>query len=177
MRITLHVDGTPAPKGSKSSFVPINKLTGQPFRRPNGGIVVNTVDGNKPAVKAWSACVAAAAREVMQREAKLVNAALAVSVVFRLQRPPGHYGVRGLKPSAPMYPAVKPDLDKLVRATMDPLEGLVYDGDSRIVRMVADKVYCAHGEAAGADITIELREAPAVRADDVQPGLALGGAA
>lgn len=174
--ISFSVVGTPAPKGSKSSFVPINKLTGQPFRRPNGGIVVSTVDGNKPAVKAWHADVAIAAKTAMEGLPMFVGSALRVCAVFRLVRPAGHYGKKGLKPSAPRYPSVKPDLDKILRATMDPLEGVVFDGDSRIARFEVTKVYCAPGEVAGADILVELLEAPAELADDVQPALALGGA-
>lgn len=175
-RITFAVVGTPAPKGSKSSFVPINKHTGQPFRRPNGGIVVSTVDGNAPAVKAWHGDVALAAREAMHGLPMFVGNPLGVAVVFRLVRPAGHFGKRGLKPTAPRFPSVKPDLDKLLRATMDPLEGIVFDGDSRIARFEVTKVYCAPGEVAGADITVELLEAPAELADASQPALALVGA-
>lgn len=170
MRITLHVDGTPAPKGSPK--VVTRGRGGVPLPYPR-------VLADSPATRSWAAEVASAAREHMALElgAMFVGVALSVTVVFRLVRPAGHYGKSGLRPAAPRYPATKPDLDKLIRATMDPLEGVVYDGDSRIVHFDARKVYCAPGEVAGADITIELAEAPAVRADATQPALAFGGAA
>lgn len=167
MRITMHVDGTPAPKGSPKVVTRGRGGVPLPFPR---------VLADSPATRSWAAEVAAAARATMATElgAMFVGQALSVRVVFFLVRPAGHYGKRGLRPGAPTYPATKPDLDKLIRNTMDPLEGVIYDGDSRIVHFDARKVYCAPGEVAGATITIELAEAPAVRVEDVQPGLAWG---
>lgn len=138
--VRVDVTGHPAPKGSKRAFV-------------RGGKAV-LVDDNSEAKRAWHQDVADAAVTAMKRCEKLVIVPVAVAVEFRLRRPAGHYGKRGLRPSAPAWPAVKPDLDKLVRCTMDPLEGLVFDGDSRIVSIDARKRYCEDGEAEGAVIAI-----------------------
>jgi Holliday junction resolvase RusA-like endonuclease len=153
--VAFRVDGTPAPKGSMRAFT-------VPLR--NGGVAARVIPDNRPQARSWSAEVAGAAREAMAQTPMFAGEALAVRVTFRLVRPAGHFGKAGLKRSAPTLPKVKPDLDKLLRATMDPLEGVVYDGDSRIVVFDARKVYAGPGELAGADIAIEAVGAPAVRA-------------
>lgn len=165
--ISLEVVGTPKPKGSPK--VVTRGRGGVPLPYPR-------VLPDSPETASWAAEVGLAARAAMAELPMFVGQALLVRVVFRLVRPAGHFGKRGLKPSAPEYPATKPDLDKLLRNTMDPLEGVVFDGDSRIVAFDARKVYCEPGEVAGALITVELLEAPAEQRADSQPQLALGGA-
>ena len=65
-----------------------------------------------------------------------------VDISFRLPRPRGHHGKRGLLPSAPKAPAVKPDLDKLARAVLD---GIVAGGairdDAQVCVLAVEKVY------------------------------------
>ncbi len=58
-------------------------------------------------------------------------------------------------------PSVKPDLDKLVRAIGDALEGIVYVNDSQIVRIVAEKFYGAPSrvEVAVSEMMAEERDA------------------
>jgi Holliday junction resolvase RusA-like endonuclease len=160
--VAFRVDGTPAPKGSMRAFT-------VPLR--NGGVGARVIPDNRPQARSWSADVADAARSAMAQAPMFAGVALMVRIVFRLVRPAGHFGKTGLKRSAPVFPSVKPDLDKLLRATMDPLEGVVYDGDSRIVAFDARKVYTAPGEVAGADITVQ--QLVAERWVDEQPVLAL----
>lgn len=38
-------------------------------------------------------------------------------------------------------PGKKPDLDKLIRATLDSLTGTVFEDDSQVVRVLAEKFY------------------------------------
>jgi Holliday junction resolvase RusA-like endonuclease len=66
---------------------------------------------------------------------------LKVSLRFGLLRPKGHFGKRGLKPSAPQYPTVKPDVIKLARCVEDALNGLAWKDDSQIVFEELGKVY------------------------------------
>ena len=166
--ITVHVFGTPKPKGSPK--VVTRGKGGVP--RPFPLVLHDTTES-----RSWATEVGQAAVLVMQRTAgaeMFVGQALLVRAVFRLVRPTGHFGKKGLRPGAPAFPATKPDLDKLLRNTMDPLEGVVFDGDSRIAAFDARKVYCGPGEGPGATIIVELLEAPAELADDHQPALALG---
>jgi Holliday junction resolvase RusA-like endonuclease len=48
---------------------------------------------------------------------------------------------------------VKPDLDKLIRAVNDSIQGILVVDDSRVCRIVADKRYAKLGEP-GVIITI-----------------------
>jgi len=78
-----------------------------------------------------------------------------VTIVFKMPRPKGHYGARGLRPSAPRLPAVKPDLDKLVRAVLDGItEGGAIHDDAQVCAIAASKTYAGQWIAPGADITI-----------------------
>lgn len=55
-----------------------------------------------------------------------------------------------MRPSAPRRPGVKPDLDKLVRSTLDGLvAGGALEDDARIVGLVASKRYAAKGSPVG----------------------------
>jgi Holliday junction resolvase RusA-like endonuclease len=82
-----------------------------------------------------------------------VCGAIAVELIFRMARPAGHWGKKGLRPKAPYWPATKPDADKLARATLDSLTGILFDDDSRIVELSVLKRYAAPGQE-GASITV-----------------------
>lgn len=143
--VTIEVLGTPAPKGSSRAIL----IRGRAVNVPGGS------NKNRTQLKSWDASI----RETViarygELEAPLfVDRQLEVQLYFRLARPGGHWGKNGLKPSAPARPRGKPDIDKLVRATLDALIGCVMDDDSRIVRLVAEKHYAAPGHE-GAEICV-----------------------
>ncbi len=149
MTIVLEVAGRPAPKGSPRIV------------RNKGSRKIKVLkDSDK--TEMWHECVArSAARALKGRpQPAFVHQALAARLIFWFPRPSGHFSKnkskRGqLVPSAPAHPAVKPDIDKLVRATLDPLEGIVFDNDSRIVELCATKRYLDGHHFEGA--YIELR--------------------
>lgn len=110
-------------------------------------------------VKPWRRDVRDATLEVMQDgfEPFDNDTPLRVKLTFRLRRPKSHYGTGRnadkLKPSAPSYPAKRPDLDKLVRSTLDGLgESALYDDDSRIVELAVSKRYTKWTE--GCDVMV-----------------------
>lgn len=140
--IELEVYGTPAPKGSNRAML----RGGRAVFVPGGSKV------NQEQLKSWDASVREA---IGQRAApEFVDVPLAVSIVFRVRRPGGHWHKRGgLKPSAPQFPSVKPDVDKLARATCDALNGAIFDDDARIVRLTVAKEYAEPGRE-GATIRI-----------------------
>lgn len=142
--IVVEVLGTPAPKGSARAF----------YKAGMKRAVV--VKDNNERQRGWESAVREAAlASVGERVGPVyVQRPVAVEIEFRLARPAGHWGTRGLKPSAPAAPANKPDADKLARSTLDALTGLAFDDDARIVRLVVTKVYAAAGRE-GARITIE----------------------
>lgn len=133
-RITFTVFGQPQTAGSKRSFVLMNKKTGEPFRRPNGSIVVNTVDDN-PEGRSWKESVARAALAARLGEADLLTGAIAVTMSFYRPRPKGHYGKSGLNATgrASIAPTTRPDVLKLARCLEDALTGVVWQDDAQIV--------------------------------------------
>ncbi len=147
--IEFYAVGTPQPKGSAKAWARIGN-----DGRPHASV---TNDAG-PKAKTWAAQVAWAAREAYRGD--LHRGPVAVAVTFYLQRPKGHYRVSkrhgqlsALKPSAPKFPTVKPDLDKLTRNTMDALKGVVLADDSIIVDRSEHKRY-ADGCSVGAQIRI-----------------------
>jgi crossover junction endodeoxyribonuclease RusA len=137
--IRFFVPGIPRPGGSKKAFY-IKKLNR----------VVVTEDN--PRSMDWRTSVAWAAKEAV---ATPIAGALEVHFAFFLTRPKSHYGARGLKPSAPKYPTVKPDITKLIRSTEDAMKGIAWIDDSQIASQHGEKFY---GDKAGCWITIRRME-------------------
>lgn len=140
--IRFFVPGIPAPGGSKSAFVPTNKVTGEPFRK-NGRIIVNVVESGKH-TKAWRQDVAAAAMLSMKAHNLVpLTGALEIELLFHMPRPKSHYrsdGVR-LRPGAPSQHVIRPDVLKLARSTEDALTGKVYADDAQIVKETLEKAF------------------------------------
>lgn len=136
-RLEFTVYGQPATAGSKRGFH--NKTTGR-----------ITITDDNPRSRPWKAQVTDAAAQAMNGTA-LYDEPLILGLEFYIPRPKGHYGKRGLRPSAPPSPAVKPDLLKLARAVEDALTGVVYRDDALIVREILDKFY---GEPARVQIRV-----------------------
>ena len=134
---TFHVTGVPAPQGSKNAY-----------RR--GGRVVLVESSKK--VKPWRAAVAQAAT-IAYLHAEPIDGPVAVEIDFHLPRPKS-------LPKRVIWMVKKPDLDKLIRSTLDALSGIAYIDDNRVTRIVADKHYAASPEDAGAHITITERTEP-----------------
>jgi len=106
-----------------------------------------------PEAKDWKRTVQAFAQQAMEGQ-RLADGPLKVNMTFYLSRPQGHYGTRGLRPSAPAFPAVKPDVLKLARSTEDALTGIVWVDDARIVFEQLSKVYSVDGKT-GALIEVQ----------------------
>ena len=132
--VQFFVPGVPAPGGSKRAFIVAGRA-----------VVTDDAKHNKP----WRASVAAAAYDAYH--GPILDQPLVVSFTFILVRPRGHYGKRGVRPSAPKYPATKPDVLKLARSTEDALTGILWRDDSRTVALIARKVY---GEQAGCWVSV-----------------------
>lgn len=96
-----------------------------------------------------------------------------ILLCYFMERPSGDYDKHGgVRAAARCSPWVKPDLDKLERATLDALSGLVYDDDSRVVRVVKEKRFATAERDTG--LWIEARVQPATMrelADWVQQSL------
>lgn len=127
--------GAPAPQGSKSAF-PIWAGAKCPYCQRRHLARINQAESSKH-VGPWRAAVAVYARQAMGPRRLLLDVPLAVSMVFTLPRPAGHYGTGRnagtLKASAPLRPAGYPDVSKLARSTEDAMTTAgVWADDARV---------------------------------------------
>ena len=111
--------GKPEPKGSMRGFA---KKVGTQYR----GIVTHTDQSKK-----WERHI----RENIDYIGEVFDGPLDVYLFFTFQRP---------KTVTRDRMSVKPDIDKLARAVLDALTGLVIKDDSRIVSLSARKEYDLH---------------------------------
>lgn len=117
--VAFTVHGMPVPQGSKRSFT-----------LPSGRSVL--VDSNHARLRSWRANVASAAAEAMSRH-RLFLGPIALKVEFGFPRPASHFRRDGsLKPSAPAYHIQRPDIDKLMRALLDAMTGVVFRDDAQV---------------------------------------------
>ena len=134
---TIRVFGTPAPQGSK--------------RHVGNGVLIES----SAKVKPWRQDVRAAAIEADAH----FDGPVRLTVGFLLRRPASHYrtgkNAHLLRDAAPRHPGKKPDIDKLLRSTLDGLgESGIWRDDAQVVEVAARKLYADH-EPTGAHITIE----------------------
>ncbi len=130
--VLFTVHGEAQPAGSKKAFV--NRKTGR-------AQIVDDAKKSRP----WKAIVTDAAVQAMNG-APPMDGPLRAEFTFYVKRPAGHYGTgrnaRVLKPSAPRFPTVRPDLLKLGRSVEDALtDAGVYRDDSQIRYEVLRKNY------------------------------------
>lgn len=64
-----------------------------------------------------------------------------VSVSFRFDRPKKHFTAKGIKADAPTSHTNTPDADKLLRALLDSMSGVVFEDDSQVSEIAVEKVY------------------------------------
>ncbi len=126
------VPGKPQPGGSKKGFISRGKH-GTKDR-------VLIVDDNHDGVKPWKNHIQIVASELMRSRAPFEGPLMLV-VQFYVERPKGHYGVHGVRRSAPRYPTVRPDATKLLRPLEDALTGILWKDDSQIVEQIVRKRY------------------------------------
>jgi crossover junction endodeoxyribonuclease RusA len=131
--LTIDVSGDPASQGSHSVI--------------NGRIVqVNSAKHKK-----WRNAVVFAALDLIGEDWVPIDEPVELSVIFYLPRP---------KTATREFPAVMPDLDKLIRAVGDSLTtaGIISD-DSRIIAIHAQKLY-ADSRGVGAVIRVNTLAKP-----------------
>lgn len=115
------VAGEPQPKGSVSAF---------PVRTRAGTVVANVVHPKQ----AWVEVVGMEARAAMNRVGiwRPLTGAMRLEIIYYLRR--GNTVKRAL-------PSVKPDVDKLERAVLDGLTGVVFVDDAQVTDVRHRKRY------------------------------------
>lgn len=124
------VPGAAAPQGSK--------------RHVGNGIMIES----SKAVAPWRTTVAYHLSQARGADWNLLDTALHVGIMFVMKRP-----TSAPKKSTP--PAIKrPDLDKLTRAVLDAMSGIIYRDDSLITILTVSKRIAEIGETPGAHIMV-----------------------
>jgi crossover junction endodeoxyribonuclease RusA len=126
MTVTFTVRGIPVPQGSARAFIA-------------GGRAIVATEAHRGSLGAWRTAIATEARAAMGED-PLLTGPVRVDLLFVLPRPKS-------APKRRLYPDGKPDVDKLARAALDALTGVVFSDDARVCLLKAAKVY--PGEAAG----------------------------
>ncbi len=113
---SLEVRGIPKPQGSMRAFV----VKGRP-------IITSATKG----LKAWRDLVSWAAQAAAPEE--LIEGPIHIDLEFRLPKP------KAEPKRKRTWPARRPDLDKLIRAILDSLTGVVFRDDSQVIGIYAAK--------------------------------------
>jgi Holliday junction resolvase RusA-like endonuclease len=107
------------------------------------------VTADNPRLRAWSTAVGRTALDARARSGLSVplSVAATVDLVFLLPRP---------QRTKRIDPDCRPDLDKLVRAVLDALTGVVWIDDGQVVALSARKTYARADEAPGVEFAVAL---------------------
>lgn len=151
--VRFTVEGTPLPKGSMSGFPIARGRCAECLQKKRCGkrncfggtlVGVSVTDQGDQALKVWQQLIqirALSARNAAGQRMVQAPSAVAVSLVFVMPRPAGHWNDRGALTAAGRErpePTVKPDSDKLTRACLDAFaETLVRDDAMITVSRVA----------------------------------------
>jgi Holliday junction resolvase RusA-like endonuclease len=152
--VTFDVAGTVAGKGSKSAFVVRRKGAVGEGSRAYRAIVTDKIDKSKvDRFGEWKRAVTDEAITAMCDESGvrrlLLDGPLAIVATFYFA-PPKH---ETKAQRARVWHTTPIDIDKCVRALLDPLTGIVFTDDSRVAHLVASKRYARDREP-GVSITI-----------------------
>ena len=142
--VSFDVYGIAQPKGSARAFVPLSWAREAVARGKQPRAVITTAN---PSTTAWSHLV----RESAQTAATegLFDGPIVVVLEFFLARP------KSLPKRGGIHHTTRPDVDKLARAVLDALTGILYVDDSAVVALHAWKIYSAIGIAPHVRITVQ----------------------
>ena len=91
-----------------------------------------------------------------------VKGRVSLHVVFKFQRPQSHMGTGRnatmVKDSAPKYHIQAPDTDKLLRAVMDALTGVIFEDDRQVDDIHGSKQWVTEGGGALIIVDTEPKE-------------------
>lgn len=133
--ITFEVLGTPVTQGSTKAYV-------------RGTRAIVTHDKRGPLMN-WRATIAQAAQVAADGAFADRSVPVWVSVTFRLQRPKS-------APKRVIRPTTKPDVDKMARAALDAMTGVLFADDSQVVSLHVQKEFAGEAQAPGAVFVVRF---------------------
>ncbi len=137
--VVLEVFGVPEPQGNKTGFVRAGKVVMVEGRRPDARArFASWRDGVTSAARDWQA----------EHNAPLLDEPCRLRLTFRMPRP-------ATAPKRRHWPDTRPDVDKLTRAVMDALTGVLITNDSRVCELEVRKVF-AQDAPPGVTIVLEV---------------------
>jgi Holliday junction resolvase RusA-like endonuclease len=126
--IVFRVHGDPLPKGSKTARIVNGRVVGS-YEAAN----MKRKNRRAGGLDRWMLAVAWAGKSAFSRQrTELLEEALGVTLTFYFERP--------ATVTRPM-PSVKPDGDKLARAVLDALTGVLWKDDSQVTTLLVVKRY------------------------------------
>lgn len=156
--IRISVQGVvPQAKGSKRGYVVRRKgaAGGAEGTKAYRAVLVEGGHGAQDKLKiAWERAVADAAEE--QRPAELLDGPLSVTAVFWMPRPKHETKAQRLR----TWHTVPIDVDKALRAVLDPLKGRIFVDDARIAIARAEKRYCPYGQPWRVGVALTVSRLP-----------------
>lgn len=141
--VSFVVYGEPVPKGSKSAF---------PIRRKDGSTGVAVVEGKTGRQREWAASIHQTVQALAAERTAMLDGPLHLTARFYLTRPKSEPKTRKT------FPQRKPDLDKLIRALLDPLTGTLITDDARVCGIETVKEYAPPGTPPCVHVWIETYE-------------------
>jgi crossover junction endodeoxyribonuclease RusA len=147
--VEFEVRGLPVAQGSARAFI----ANGRP-------IIATEGNRSRSPLGAWRTAIAQAASDAVAGPPW--DGPVSVYLSFRpASRPASHYlpanarrPVRELRLDSPFHHAGKPDADKLARAALDALTGVVFEDDRQVASLDVLKRWPADGEGPGVTIRI-----------------------
>lgn len=137
------VSGTPTAKGN--------------IRRNRWGASYDATKG----LQDWLDAIRAAALDASD-VAGVSAEPIGLELTFFMPRPLAHHVAgdrdRPLRADAPTWPTTRPDVDKLTRAVLDGLKGVVYGDDGQVAYLRAHKVYVGAGGETRPGVAITCTE-------------------
>lgn len=134
-KVEFRVFGTPAPKGSKTAFV----------RHGRAVVVDGSSSSGRQKLASWAAEVAREAAN--ERPLVPLSGPVCVEITFYMPKPKS-------APKAKVWCDKKPDADKVTRATLDPMSGVIFHDDGQVSALSVRKMYATPDEPAGALVVV-----------------------
>ena len=143
--IGFTVMGVPVSQGSMKAFV---------IKGTNRAVVTH---GKTKELMAWRLQIAHQTGKARPEDWQMEDSAIWLEVVFVLPRPKS-------LPKRVIHDIKRPDLDKLLRALLDAMTGVLYKDDSQVIDIHAVKQYSEPGKATG--VIVKVRGESASRSSD-----------